>query len=313
MSAKLNFHFFFNLQGIQLTNLMHIDLQECDSITELPKLCAPNLKTLDLSSCTELVIVHELCVTNLETLNLSFCYKLVTVHESVGFLDRLRIWDLQYCMSLQNLPNNLRLKSLEGFNLEHCSMLEKFPNIHQEMKRLENLHLSESGIRGLPSSIGYLTQLTGLWLKGCHNLRDLPDSIYKLQMLEFLSFDTAKLRPPCNFFDGLSEYGFPSLRELYIYECGIELEFLMKPSYFPVLKVLSLFGTDIVSIPESLHRFTMLECLDIRSCKQLRQILRLPQFIKRVDARGCTSLDAQSSSRLLNQVSLFQVIIKNKK
>ena len=305
MSAKLNFHFFFNLQGIQLTNLMHIDLQECDSITELPKLCAPNLKTLDLSSCTELVIVHELCVTNLETLNLSFCYKLVTVHESVGFLDRLRIWDLQYCMSLQNLPKNLRLKSLEGFNLEHCSMLEKFPNIHQEMKRLENLHLSESGIRGLPSSIGYLTQLTGLWLKGCHNLRDLPDSIYKLQMLEFLSFDTAKLRPLCNFFDGLSEYGFPSLRELYIYECGIELEFLMKPNYFPVLKVLSLSGTDIVSIPESLHRFTTLECLDIRSCKQLRQILRLPQFIKRVDARGCTSLYAQSSSSLLNQVSFF--------
>ncbi|XP_030974083.1 probable WRKY transcription factor 19 [Quercus lobata] len=289
-------------QGIQLTNLKHINLQECDSITELPKLCAPNLKTLDLSSCTELVTVHELCVTNLETLNLSFCYKLVTIHESVGFLDRLRIWDLQYCMSLQNLPNNLRLKSLEGFNLEHCSMLEKFPNIHQEMKRLENLHLSESGIKGLPSSIGYLTQLTGLWLKGCHNLRDLPDSTYKLQMLEFLSFDTARLRPPCNFFDGLSVYGFPSLRELYIYECGIELEFLMKPNYFPTLKVLSISGTDIVSIPESLHRFTTLECLDIRSCKQLRQILRLPQFIKRVDARGCTSLDAQSSSRLLNQI-----------
>ena len=313
MLAKQIFIFFFNLQGIQLTNLKHIHLQECDSITELPKLCAPNLKTLDLSSCTELVIVHELCVTNLETLNLSFCYKLVTVHESVGFLDRLRIWDLQYCMSLQNLPNNLKLKSLEGFNLEHCSMLDKFPNIHQEMKRLENLHLSESGIRGLPSSIGYLTQLTGLWLKGCHNLRDLPNSIYKLQMLEFLSFDTAKLRPLCNFFDGLSEYGFPSLRELYIYECGIELEFLMKPSYFPVLKVLSLSGTDIVSIPESLNRFTTLESLSIRNCLQLRQILGLPQFIRNLDASHCRSLDAQSSSRLLNQVSLFQVIIKNHK
>ena len=274
-------------------------------------MCAPALETLDLSYCTELVTVHELCAPNLEKLILSSCDKLVTVHESVGFLDRLQLWDLQHCKSLQNLPNNLRLKSLEDFDLYDCSMLEKFPNIHQEMKRLKNLILSESGIRGLPSSIGYLTQLTGLWLRGCHNLRDLPDSINKLQMLENLSLDTAKLRPPGNFFDGLSEYGFPSLRKLSITKCGIELESWMKPNYFPVLEALDLSGTDIVSIPESLHSFTTLRGLDIRNCQQLRQILRLPQFIKRVDATKCTSLDAQSSSRLLNQVSLYNKKINN--
>ena len=303
-----------NLQGFQFKILKHIKLKWCNSITKLPKFSAPNLETLDLSYCHKLVTVHELCVPNLETFDLSYCYKLVTVHESVGFLDRLRKWDLRFCESLQNLPNNLRLKSLEVFVLDKCSKLEKFPNIHQEMKRLKKLLLSWSGIRELPSSIGYLTQLTELQLNGCHNLRDLPDSIYKLQMLEVLCIKfTAKLRPPCNSFDGLSEYGFPSLRELYIHECGIELEFLMKPNYFPVLKVLSLSGTDIVSIPESLHRFTTLETLSIENCKQLRQILRLPPFIKYVDASDCTSLDAQSSSRLLNQVSLFQVIIKNHK
>uniref|UniRef100_A0A7N2M0U0 TIR domain-containing protein n=1 Tax=Quercus lobata TaxID=97700 RepID=A0A7N2M0U0_QUELO len=111
-------------------------------------------------------------------------YANVSVHESIGFLDRLRKWDLKNCDSLQNLPNNLRLKSLEELNLFACPMLEKFPNIHQEMKRLKKLELSYSGIRELPSSIGYLTQLTELGLNGCHNLRDLPDSIYKLQMLE---------------------------------------------------------------------------------------------------------------------------------
>ena len=128
------------------------------------------------------------------------------VHESVGFLDKLWKWDLAFCDSLQNLPNNLRLKSLEEFNLSGCFKLEKFPNIHPEMKRLKNLDLSLSGIRGLPSSIGYLTAL---------------------------------------------------------------------------------------------------ESLDIQNCKQLRQILRLPQFIKRVEASNCPSLDAQSSSRLLNQVFFF--------
>ena len=288
---------------------------QSDSITELPKLCAPNLETLDLSYCGELVTVHELCAPNLVRLILSYCYKLVTVHESVGSLDRLQFWHLQNCVSLQNLPNNLRLKSLEYFDLDGCSKLEKFPNIlHQEMKRLKRLYLSRSGIREVPSSIGYLTQLTGLWLGGCHNLRDLPDSIYKFQMLEHFSFGGAKLRPPCNSFDGLSEYGFLRLRELrFSGHCGIELEFLMKPNYFPVLGLLDLSGTDIVSIPESLNKFTSLKILYMDNCQQLRQIFGLPQFIRILDASHCMSLDAQSSSRLLNQVSLFQVIIKNKK
>ena len=283
-------------------------------------MCAPALETLDLSYCTELVTVHELCAPNLEKLILSSCYKLVSVLESVGFLDRLQEWSLQACVSLQNLPNNLRLKSLEHFDLYGCSKLEKFPNIlHQEMKRLETLDLAKSGIREVPSSIGYLTQLTGLRLDGCHNLRDLPDSIYKLQMLHHFKFDSGKLRPPCNSFDGLSEYGFPRLRELrfggyrIFGECGSKLEFLIKPNYFPVLSHLDLSGTDIVSIPESLNRFTTLETLDITNCLQLRQILGFPQSVRNLFASYCRSLDAQSSSRLLNQVSLFQVIIKNKK
>ena len=314
---------------------------QSDTITELPKLYVPNLETLDLSDCGELVTVRELCAPNLVELILSYCYKLVTIHESVGSLDRLRIWELRCCMSLQSLPNNLRLKSLVNFYLDNCSKLEKFPNIlHQEMKCLKWLELSESGIRELPSSIGYLTQLTGLWLDGshnlrdlpdsigyltqltllfldnCHNLRDLPDSIYKLQMLQHFSFDSAKLRPPCNSLDGLSEYGFLRLRELrFSGYRRVELEFLMKPNYFPVLRILDLWNTDIVSIPESLNRFTTLETLLIRNCQQLRQILGLPQSIKILHANHCPSLDAQSSSRLLNQVSLFQVIIikiKNK-
>ena len=287
---------------------------QSDTITELPKLYVPNLERLDLSNCGELVTVHELCAPNLVDLILECCYKLVTVHEFVGSLDRLQSWHLRNCVSLQNLPNNLRLKSLEYFCLHGCSKLEKFPNIlHQEMKRLKWLYLSDSGIREVPSSIGYLTQLTGLWLGGCHNLRDLPDSIYKLQMLESFYFDSAKLRPPCNSFDGLPEYGFLRLRELrFSGYCGIELEFLMKPNYFPILSLLDLSGTDIVSIPESLNRFTTLKILDITNCLQLRQILGFPQSVRNLFASNCRSLDAQSSSRLLNQVSLFQVIIKNK-
>ena len=63
------------------------------------------------------------------------------------------------------------LKSLNSFDLVRCSRLEKFPNIHPEMKCLRDLDLQESGIRELPSSIGYLGGLTKLCLRDCSNLR----------------------------------------------------------------------------------------------------------------------------------------------
>jgi len=248
-----------------------------------------------------------LCAPNLETLDLSLCKNLVTVHESFGFLDKLQAWNLDRCAKLQNLPNSLRLKSLKEFFLTDCSSLEKFPDIHLEMKCLENLDLSGSGILELPSSIGYLTGLKSLDLEYCHNLRDVPDSIYKLQLLEGLYIPTAKLRPVCSSFDGFSGYGFLRLDCLDFRRSKniVELDLLIKLDYFPALKHLFLSGTNIVSIPESISKFTTLEILEINNCKQLREIPRLPQSIRLVNAKGCLSLDQQSSSRLLNQVSLF--------
>lgn len=185
---KINFFcfIFFLQQGIQLKYLKYINLNRCESITELPELCIPSLEELDLS----------------------FCQNLVKVHESVGFLDKLQIWDLQGCEKLQILPNTLRLKSLVDFVLIDCLRLEKFPNIHPEMKCLRTLYLHHSGIRELPSSIKYLTGLHSLDLHDCQNLRYLPDDIYKLQLLSELSIPTTRLRETFHYLDGFSKYGF---------------------------------------------------------------------------------------------------------
>ena len=247
-----------------------------------------------------------MCTPNLETLNLSYCQNLVEIHESVGFLDKLQVWDLQGCGKLQTLPNNLMLKSLEEFVLRDCLRLEKFPNIHPEMK-CDNLNLRGSGIRELPSSIKYLTGLRGLNLEDCENLRYLPDDIYKLQHLFGLYIPTAKLRQTYDYLDGFSRYGFLRLTALSFRgnKNIIELDFLMKPEYFPALNSLNLSATNIVSIPESLSRFTSLAILDIQHCKQLREIPRLPQSVESVNASRSYSLNPQSLSTLLNQVSPF--------
>ena len=159
---KIYIGFFHLVQELWFENLKRINFSECDSITNLHDLCAPNLEEVDLS----------------------YCKNLVEVDESFGFLEKLKEWHLTRCEKLQILPSKLMLKSLKYFNLKGCSSLEKFPNIHPIMKCLEVLEFSRSGIRGLPSSIGYLIALRTLYLYDCPNLSHLPDVIINYNCLK---------------------------------------------------------------------------------------------------------------------------------
>ena len=264
----------FSLQEWRLENLKDVNFERCEFITKLPKLWAPKLESLDLA----------------------FCKNLVEIDECFGSLEKLKRWNLAHCKNLQFLPSQLKLKSLKYFCLTSCSRLEKLPNFHPEMGCLEILYLGESGIRELPSSIEHLTKLDTLSLDKCENLRDLPDSIYKLQQLRILDTTTTKLRQTCNSFDSSSGYGFVKMKPL---------DLLMKLDYFPALEMIDLSETNIVTIPKSISRLPRLESLLISNCKLLCEIQGLPKSIRTILAENCMLLDSQSPSGLLNQVSLF--------
>ena len=253
------------------------------------------MKLLNLSFCESIKDLSNLCTPNLETLNLSSCRNLIKVSDSIGSLPKLKTWNLEYCGELRKLPIHLRLKSLKFFSLGSCLRLEKFPNIHPEMKCLEDLNLSYSGIRELPSSLGYLTRLRTLELDNC--VQDFPDNINKMHLTPIA----------CTSFDTLLEYGLLCLASLHLSYCGanlIELDFWMKSKCFPELKILYLSGSNIVTIPETIASFTSLADLYIDNCTKLRKIPSLPQSIRRVSAINCFSLDPKSFERLWTQVSL---------
>ena len=276
---------FFDFQ-ILYENLKIIRLVSCEFITKLPNLCCPNLEKLDLDDCKNLIEVHE----------------------SIGFLEKLKVWSLFSCSRLQILPSTLMLKSLEYFDLADCSRLEKFPDIHPEMNCLKFLDLRCSGIRELPSSLLYLTGLDQLSLNDS-KLTNFLVGANKSQMREEEDIPSAKLRLPCNSFNNFSgPTGFQNMTSLYLRQCTRikgGLDSWMQPDYFPELRCLNLSYTGIVTIPESISRFTTLRKLEIKDCKKLQEILRLPQSIRTADAQNCDRLDTQSSSRLLNQVSLL--------
>ena len=251
-----------------------IYLARCQSITKLPDLCAPNLETLDIS----------------------FCENLIEIHDSIGLLDKLECLELWFCMKLQSLPRTLKLN--KNFHLFGCPRLEKLPNIHPEMKCLEQgFVVCDSNIREWPLSLRYLTEgIIILEIQECENLGKFMDSTNKLQLLEEIE----------NRFE-ISPFGISCCTNNLI-----DLDFCMKNDFFPALRDINITDSNIVSIPECIFRLSRLKEIYISNCKELREIQnpRLPQSIRRVIIKKCPSLLPQSSSRLLNEVRSLSLIIK---
>jgi Leucine-rich repeat (LRR) protein len=288
----LFFLFFFSLQNFQ--NLTVMDFSDCQFLTKIPDLSRnPNLEDLNLDNCTSLVEVHD----------------------SVGFLDKLAYLNLVGCSNLKSFPRSLKLRSLEELNLQGCSSLQSFPEIECKMDCLTNIRLDYTAIKELPSSIGHLTGLHHLYLKGCKNLMHLPSSIFRLQHLETLLLkdclevvelpkmvrderqsmpstlstreyeissrvELLPLSPQMNSSisnHDCSSIAFPSLRDLNLENCPLlKSDFLMMLNCLSALRQLDLSRTDIVSLPACINRFVRLRRLRLEDCKQLKEILELP-------------------------------------
>ena len=138
-----------SLQRCRFESLKYINFNYCKNITKVPDLSviAPNIKELQLSKCINLVEIDQ----------------------SVGLLEKLEYWDLNYCQNLRILPIKLQLKSLKNFFLFVPASLE------QGTGRLAFL-----------SSIGYLTALRDLEIS-FKNVKDVPSSFSHLKNLERLS------------------------------------------------------------------------------------------------------------------------------
>ncbi|KAL4613855.1 hypothetical protein ACB092_07G011600 [Castanea dentata] len=259
-------------QEFQFQNLKSINLRRCESITKLPNLCAPNLENLDLS----------------------FCKNLVECHDSIGFLDKLHELRLSSCEKLQNFPRHLTWKSLNTLDISSCSRLDFSSFLFAEWCLTWSMDI---------------IRVHGLYSYCCKNVVDLEDIIYKLPPSEILYICTSKSRPRCEYNTFPKSYAFLDLsnvQNLDLSNVGnlVELDFLMKSDYFPVLECLYLNEINIITIPESIIKFTRLETLEIRRCKYLREIPRLPQSIRRVYILNSYLLHPQSSNRLFNQVFL---------
>ncbi len=192
-----------------------------------------------------------------------------------GYITHLNIFNLEISV----LPSNLdSLKRLTSLDLEK-NKFEIFPDGLEKLVSLESLNISENKLQGLPHSVGKLTKLKSLQLYDneisilpnnlslLKNLEYLDlrgnklndtslDVIYQLTKLKYLSLESNNLRSLSGKIDNLME-----LEVLLVGHNPIEI--LPDISNLKNLRELSLYGTNLKYVPESILFLPGLQKLDI--------------------------------------------------
>nr|KYP65899.1 TMV resistance protein N [Cajanus cajan] len=245
-----------------------------------------SLMEMNLSGCELLKKMPDMSgAPNLKKLDLQCCRNLVEIHDSDGLLNRL-----------------------EWLNLHNCTSLTSFPEILGKMEKMRFLDLSDSGIRGLPFSIGNLVGLKYLYLDGCKWLLELPSSIFTLQLKRLEAKYCERLALVQNGEGQGQEIMSSSANSMsYInFECCYHLTDQFLCPVLPWMRnvtILSLNYSNITILPSSISVCLSLKALYLNGCKRLREIRGLPPNFKILSAFNCLSLSSESNEMLLNEVS----------
>ncbi|CAN1745097.1 Disease resistance protein RPV1 [Linum perenne] len=132
---------------------------------------------------------------------------------------------------------------LTGLVIIDCGSLKTLPSSISNIRSLESLDLSRTGIRSLPSSIHELGKLARIELRFCKSLESIPSSIHKLSRLTKLYM-----------------YGCESIRSL--------------PELPPNVSELKLSGCkSLQALPSNTLKLLKLEMLNFEYCPQLDQTI----------------------------------------
>lgn len=174
----------------RLSSLKYLHLR-CSHMESLPESFGnlTNLQHLDLSYSASLHMLPKSFgnLIRLRYLCLKSCYNLIISNESFGHIKSLEYLNLSSCRKMEVLPPQVASQGpLEEMCLsETC--LKQMPSDIGQLSNLEVLSLESPWLEMLPSSLGHLGRLKQLYLYGCIRLKCLPDSLGLLTQLSTLS------------------------------------------------------------------------------------------------------------------------------
>ena len=90
------------------------------------------------------------------------CINLFEVHPSIVVRKKLTLLNLKGCKNLNCLPSKIEMESLEILILSGCSKIKRIPVFMGNIERLRILHLDDTSITEVPSSIKHWINLASL-------------------------------------------------------------------------------------------------------------------------------------------------------
>ncbi|KAG8660922.1 hypothetical protein MANES_02G202000v8 [Manihot esculenta] len=252
--------------------LMILNMKDCIGLQTLPiSIEMPSLQVLILSGCFKLKKFPEIKgnMEHLLELHLEGT-AIVELPLSIEHLSGLVLLNLRNCKRLISLPSNIfHYISLKTLILSGCSKFDKFPGKLGNEECLEELDISGTAVRQLPSSIVLLKNLRRLTWQGCEVQPSEPWS----SLLNYFS-------------------SWQSLTSLNLSNCNFPV--VVVPSdigCLSSLKVLDLSFNKFASLPASISQLSSLTVLRLVDCKWLQSLPELPANVKRVFAGGCIALE----------------------
>ncbi|KAH0736404.1 hypothetical protein KY285_012111 [Solanum tuberosum] len=179
-----------------LSGLSRLKLKGCEVLESIPDSIL-NLERLHISGCNKLTTLPNSLFESQQWIFLYIyrCSGLVELPVSLGVQKKLGFLSVEECENLTKLPSFIQMESLTELKISNCPKLTTFPEIIGDMHCLKSLTLESTGIRELPLSIGNLSGLEYLNLKGCEDLVSLPNSLCKLKNLQRLILRGCKKLP----------------------------------------------------------------------------------------------------------------------
>jgi len=154
-------------------------------------------------------------------------------------------------------------------------------------QNLETLYLDGTSIKELPLNFNILQRLVILNMKGCAKLKEFPDCLDDLKALkELILSDCWKLQ------------NFPAICErIKVLEIlRLDTTTITEIPMISSLQCLCLSKNDhISSLPDNISQLSQLKWLDLKYCKSLTSIPKLPPNLQHLDAHGCCSLKTVSN------------------
>ncbi|TYG96254.1 hypothetical protein ES288_A11G334500v1, partial [Gossypium darwinii] len=289
-------------EGITIDNLIGLKvlrLNNCKNLVYLPDSLykLKSLKRFYLEGCSRLEIFPEILETMemLRELDLSGT-ALKELPSSIDNLIGLEVLRLNNCKNLVYLPNNLyKLKSLKRFDLNDHGYVEE-------------LDLSGTALKELPSPIDNLIGLKVLRLNNCKNLVCLPDNLYKLKSLKRFDLEgCSRLEIFPEILETMERLSFLDLSGTALKELPSSIDNLIS------LDDLRLKNCEnLVCLPDSLYNLKSLERFYLEGCSRLEifpEILETMEMLRELDLSGTALKELPSS--IDNLIGLRSLTLNN--